>query len=138
MNELLSSWHEVVKHHDAKLLKTILDKDAVFFSPILFKPQKGRKKVMIYLLSAAKMFKDAQFHYVKEIVGERDAMLEFNAIIDGIHIDGVDIITWNEEHKITEFKVMIRPSKAIEKVGEKMMAHLQDMSLWDKIKLKLS
>ncbi len=137
MIELISNWHEVVKHGDAKLLKSMLHKEAIFYSPILFKPQKGRKIVMVYLLSAAKMFENTNFHYVKEIVGEREAILEFNAEIDGIIIDGVDIITWNEDDLITEFKVMIRPSKAIEKVGEKMLANLKEMSLWDKLKLKM-
>ncbi|MEP0985811.1 nuclear transport factor 2 family protein [Ekhidna sp.] len=138
MNELLTNWHKVVKHGDAKLLKSILNKEAVFYSPILFKPQKGRKLVMAYLLSAAKMFNDANFHYVKEVVNQKEAVLEFNAEIDGIQIDGVDIITWNEQGLITEFKVMIRPLKAIEKVGEKMKSHLEDMTLWDKLKLKMT
>ncbi|MEO9482939.1 MAG: nuclear transport factor 2 family protein [Ekhidna sp.] len=137
MKEPLSSWHEVVKNNDAKLLKSILAKEAVFYSPILFKPQKGRKTVMTYLLSAAKMFEDTGFHYVKELVTEKEAVLEFNAIIDGIQIDGVDIISWNKEGKITEFKVMLRPSKAIETVGKKMKAYLESMSLLDKLKLKL-
>ncbi|MEQ6168417.1 nuclear transport factor 2 family protein [Ekhidna sp. MALMAid0563] len=138
MEELLSNWHEVVKKQDARLLKSMLDKDAVFHSPILFKPQKGRKLVMTYLLAAAKMFEDTNFRYVKEVIHEQEAVLEFNAEIDGIHIDGVDIITANEDGFITEFKVMLRPLKAIEKVGEKMKANLDDMSLWDKLKWKLS
>ncbi|WP_420317381.1 nuclear transport factor 2 family protein [Ekhidna sp.] len=137
MEEVLSNWHEVVKNQDAKLLKSMLDKGAIFHSPILFKPQTGRKKVMVYLLAAAKMFEGSNFHYVKEVINEREAVLEFNAEIDGIHIDGVDIITINEEGLITEFKVMVRPLKAIEKVGEKMRAYLEDLSLWGKLKLKL-
>lgn len=137
MKNPLSDWHEVVKTNDAKLLKSILDKEVVFHSPIRFKPQQGRKLVMGYLLSAAKMFDGNGFHYVKELTSETEAVLEFNAEIDGIIIDGVDIITWNNDGKITEFKVMIRPLKAIEKVGEKMKAQLENMSLWDKLKLKL-
>lgn len=138
MKEPISSWHKVVEGDDAGLLKSILDKEAVFYSPILFKPQKGQKMVMAYLLSAAKMFEGTGFHYVKELVSEHEAVLEFNAEIDGIQIDGVDIITWNDAGKITEFKVMLRPFKAIEKVGEKMKAQLESMSLWDKLKLKIS
>ncbi|MEP1034120.1 nuclear transport factor 2 family protein [Ekhidna sp.] len=137
MKNPISSWHQVVKTNDAKLLKSILDKEAIFYSPILFKAQKGRKIVMGYLLSAAKMFEGTGFHYVKELISESDAVLEFNAEIDGIMIDGVDIISWNEDGKIIEFKVMIRPSKAIEKVGEKMKAQLENMNLWDKLKLQL-
>lgn len=135
MHELLSNWHKVVKHNDAKLLKSLLNKEVVFYSPILFKPQKGRKLTMAYLLSAAEVFRDANFHYIKEVINEKEAVLEFNAEIDGIQIDGVDIITWNGQGKITEFKVMIRPLKAIEKVGEKMKSYLENMTLWDKLKL---
>lgn len=137
MQEPISSWHKVVKTLDAKLLKSILHKDAIFYSPILFKPQKGRKLVMAYLLSASKMFEETGFHYVKELIGKNEAVLEFNAEIEGIVIDGIDIISWNDEGLITEFKVMIRPLKAIEKVGEKMKTQLENMSLWDKLKLKL-
>lgn len=92
---------------------------------------------MAYLLSAAKMFEETGFHYVKEVVNNGDAVLEFNANIDGIEIDGVDIISWNVDGKITAFKVMLRPLKAIEKVGEKMKVQLENLSLLDKLKLKL-
>jgi len=138
MNSPISSWHKVVELHDEKLLKSILHKEATFYSPILFKPQKGRGLVLAYLLSASKMFQGTGFHYVKELVSDQEAVLEFNAEIDGIQVDGVDIITWDVDGKITEFKVMLRPLKAIEKVGEKMKAHLESMSLWDKMKIKLS
>ena len=87
-------------------------------------------------MAAAKMFEGNDFHYVKEVVGQHEAVLEFNAQIDGVLIDGVDIITWNDENMITEFKVMIRPFTAVQKVGERMKALLDNMSLWDKIKLK--
>ncbi|MEM7298122.1 MAG: nuclear transport factor 2 family protein [Bacteroidota bacterium] len=137
MNNPISSWHKVVELQDEKLLKSILHKEAIFYSPILFKPQKGRALVMAYLLSASKMFDGTEFHYVKELISDKEAVLEFNAEIDGIMVDGVDIITWDEEGRITEFKVMLRPLKAIEKVGEKMKAQLESMNIWDKIKLKL-
>lgn len=137
MKNPISDWHEVVKNKDAKLLKSLLDKNVVFHSPILFKPQKGRKLTMVYLLSAAKIFEGTDFHYVKELISGHDAVLEFHAEIDGIIIDGVDIISWNPEGKIIEFKVMLRPLKAIDKVGGRMKNHLESMSLIDKLKLKI-
>ncbi|WP_462253756.1 nuclear transport factor 2 family protein [Ekhidna sp.] len=137
MTNPISSWHKVVESKDADMLKSILHKEATFYSPILFKPQKGRKMVLAYLLSASNMFEGSGFHYVKELISEKEAILEFNAEIDGIKIDGVDIISWDEEAKITEFKVMLRPLKALEKVGEKMKEQLEKMSLWEKLKLKL-
>lgn len=135
---MLEKWHQVVETQDLKLLKSLIAKDAVFYSPLLFKPQKGKTKVFGYLSAASKMFEGSGFHYVKEIANTDTAVLEFNAEIDAILIDGVDIISWNEAGQITEFKVMIRPLKAIQKVGEKMKALLEEMSLWDKIKLKVS
>lgn len=136
--EIIKKWHQVVKEQDIKLLKSILANDAIFYSPLLFKPKKGKAQVAGFLMAASKMFEGNDFHYVKEIIGSNEAMLEFNATIDGILVDGVDIITWNDDEKITEFKVMIRPFTAIEKVGEKMKSLLEEMSLWDKIKLKVS
>lgn len=136
MPEVLEKWHQVVQNGDLKLLKSILAKDALFYSPLLFKPKSGKAQVAGFLMAAAKMFEGNDFHYVKEVVGQHEAVLEFNAQIDGVLIDGVDIITWNDENMITEFKVMIRPFTAVQKVGERMKALLDNMSLWDKIKLK--
>lgn len=116
----------------------MIAKDAIFYSPLLFKPQKGKTKVLGYLSAASKMFQGSNFHYIKEIIGQQEAVLEFNAEIDNIIVDGVDIISWNKEGQITEFKVMIRPFSAIQKVGEKMKALLEEMSLWEKVKLKFS
>ena len=137
MAGILEDCHKVVDTRDLKLLKSMLDKDAVFYSPLLYKPKKGKAMVAGFLMAAAEMFGETGFHYIKEIQGSNEAVLEFNAVIDGIEIDGVDIITWNDEGKITEFKVMIRPFSAIEKVGEKMKGLLDGMSLLDKIKLKM-
>jgi len=134
--EVLEKWHQAVEKSGLKLLKSILDNNAVFYSPLLFNPKKGKSQVSGFLMAAAKMFHGNDFHYVKEIIGSNDAMLEFNATIDGILIDGVDIITWNEKGKITVFKVMIRPFSAVQKVGEKMKALLEDMTFRDKLKLK--
>ena len=138
MNSVIKDWHAVVRDRDYKLLKSLLHKEAIFYSPIVFKPQKGRSLALAYLSAASNMFEGTGFHYVKEIVGESEAILEFNAEIDSIQIDGADIISWNAEGKITEFKVMLRPLKAIEVVGQKMKAQLENMTLWDKLKIKFS
>jgi hypothetical protein len=71
------------------------------------------------------VFPGPQFRYVREIVGDSDAMLEFETELDGIAINGVDIIRWNEAGQIVEFKVMLRPLKAINLVHQKMAAMLQ-------------
>lgn len=138
MSNPIKDWHTVVQQKDYKLLKSLLHKNAVFYSPLVFKAQEGRALALAYLTAASNMFEGTGFHYVKEVIGENEAVLEFNAQIDGIQIDGVDIITWDQDGKITEFKVMLRPFKAIEKVGEKMKAQLESMTLWDKLKLKIN
>ena len=138
MNSPIEAWHEVVKTGDVKILDEILAKDVVFFSPIVFKPQKGKAITKAYLTAAYKTFDGTDFHYVKELVEEQQAILEFNTEIDGVLIDGVDIISWNEQGKITEFKVMVRPFRAIEKVGEKMKEQLSKLGTLDKLKIGAS
>ncbi len=137
MKSPIQDWHHQLRSGDMKSLGKILDKNVVFHSPLVFKPQKGKTITKIYLNSAFKMFESAGFEYVKEVISERNAILEFTATIDGIIINGVDIISWNDNGLITEFKVMIRPFRAIEKVGEKMKSELENMSLLNKLKFAL-
>ena len=65
------------------------------------------------------------FRYLREVVGERDAALEFAVTLDGIEINGVDLIRWNNEGKITDFKVMVRPLKAVNTLHQLMALMLQ-------------
>ncbi len=138
MSEVLVQWHNVVKNQDTSILKGLLHPDCIFYSPLLYKPQEGRVLTSMYLKAAARMFGKAEyFKYIKEVEQGRSAVLEFNARFEEIEVDGVDILTWDEHGKITEFKVMIRPFRAIEKVGEMMMSELQDISLKDKVGVQL-
>lgn len=137
MKNPIQDWHKLLKNGDVKSLGKLLHKDVIFYSPLLFKPQKGKSVTKMYLSAAFKMFENTGFEYVKELVSDANAVLEFTATIDGIIVNGVDIISWNEEGLITEFKVMIRPFRAIEKVGERMKSELQNMSLIDKLKFAL-
>ena len=133
------AWHELFDSGNLKALESLLAKDAIFYSPLVFKPQPGRKLTAMYLKNAFEMFfadGNKSFTYVREIHSEMDSMLEFTCEIDGIMINGIDVIKWNEEGKIQEFKVFIRPNKAIEKVKEKMTALLANMSTLDKFRMK--
>lgn len=133
------AWHKLFESGSLKNLEDLLDKNAVFLSPLVFKPQVGRKLTAMYLKNAHEMFfanGNQSFAYIREIHSNSDSMLEFTCEVDGVLINGVDIINWNEEGKIQEFKVMIRPNKAIEKVKEKMSALLGSMSTLDKLKMK--
>jgi len=137
MSIVIEKWHEALSSGDIGKIKPLLANKCVFYSPIVFKPQEGRVLSHMYLSSAFRMFKEAErFEYKKEIIGEKDAVLTFEAEIEGIFIDGLDMITWNDANKITEFKVMIRPMKGLQKVGEKMLDQLSDLSLKEKASIK--
>lgn len=126
MNEHpLETWHRLVRTQDPCGLHTLLAEDAVFYSPVVHTPQRGRKLAAGYLGAAFHVFCNPSFHYVREIVGESDAMLEFETEIDGILVNGVDLIKWNDSGQIIEFKVMLRPLKAVNVIHQKMAELLQ-------------
>ncbi|MEQ8659528.1 MAG: nuclear transport factor 2 family protein [Gammaproteobacteria bacterium] len=120
----ITTWHRLVRERDPRGLDALLDEDAVFVSPVVHTPQRGRAKAAAYLTAAFDVFFDPGFRYVREIVGEHDAMLEFEVELDGIAVNGVDIIKWNDAGRIVEFKVMLRPLKAINVVHQRMAALL--------------
>ena len=117
-------WHRIVQERDRAALEDLLDDEAVFFSPVVHTPQRGIKLVVMYLSAAMQVFAGPSFRYVREIVGARDAMLEFETQIDGIVVNGVDLLRWDEAGRVVEFKVMLRPLKAINVVHERMAALL--------------
>ena len=116
----LESWHHMVRTNDASGLRELVAEDAVFHSPVVHAPQHGRKLTVMYLSAAFRVFFNPTFRYVREIVGASDAMLEFETEIDGILVNGVDIIRWNADGRIVDFKVMIRPLKGINIIHQKM------------------
>jgi hypothetical protein len=121
----VARWHRLVGAPSVEALDPLVDEDAVFFSPVVHTPQRGKQRVVMYLAAAFGLLAGPSFRYVREIVGARDAMLEFETEIDGVQVNGVDLITWNEAGRIVEFKVMLRPLKAITLVHERMAAMLQ-------------
>ena len=121
----LESWHRVVRSRDPSGLDALLADDVVFHSPVVHSPQQGRKLTAWYLAAAFRVFSKADFRYVREIVGATDAMLEFETEIDGVLVNGVDIIRWNEAGRIVDFKVMLRPLKAINLIHQRMAAMLE-------------
>lgn len=124
--EGLKKWHAVLEAEDREgALSALLHKDAVFHSPVVHTPQKGRALVMAYLGAAGKVLGPGGFTYVREVVDGDVAVLEFTSEIEGIHINGVDIITFDEGGQIIDYKVMVRPLKAINKVWEMMAAQLE-------------
>ena len=122
----LNQWHEIITSSDADRLEQLLDDEVVFYSPVVFTPQRGKHLTKLYLLGASIALKE-DFKYRKKIIDGRHGVLEFECVIDGITVEGVDIIELNEAGKIRSFKVMVRPLKAIQKVHEKMGQLLDSM-----------
>lgn len=120
----ISRWHDIIRTGNASGLSELLADNVVFYSPVVHTPQVGKAITFKYLAAAVQVFGNDSFRYVREIVGESDAVLEFETEIDGIIVNGVDMIKWNAEGKITEFKVMVRPLKAINLIHQKMAAML--------------
>ena len=120
----IDTWHHLVATRDPSGLDALLADDAVFVSPIVHTPQRGKPIVKAYLAAAVQVFGGPAFRYVREIRGAHDAMLEFETEIDGVLVNGVDIVKWNDEGRIVDFKVMVRPLKAVNVVHERMGAML--------------
>ena len=125
---LIHKWHEVIESDDLEMLDEIIADNAVFSSPVVFKPMQGKEITMMYLHAAGQSFNMEKFKYTKEIHDDLNSVLEFETYIDDISVNGVDMIEWNEDGKISNFKVMIRPFKAVQKVQEKMIEALESLS----------
>lgn len=120
----LDRWRDYLKSHDTNALWDLLHPDAVFESPVVHTPQRGRDITFKYLTSAGKVLGGPGFRYVGEWRSEDGVVLEFENEIDGIRVNGVDIITFDDQGRITHFKVMVRPLKAINLLHQMMAARL--------------
>jgi hypothetical protein len=123
--DTMRAWHELVQTRDSEGLDVLLADSAVFHSPIVHSPQVGKPITKLYLLAAFQVFFNETFRYVRELRGPHDAVLEFEVEIDRIRVNGVDMIKWNDDGQIVEFKVMIRPLKAIQLIHQRMAAMLE-------------
>jgi hypothetical protein len=123
----IKEWHEIVKSGKTENLSSIIDSDCIFYSPVVFTPQKGKELTIKYLSAAALVFGDDSFKYIKEVINEKNACLEFELKLNGIEINGVDLISWNDKNKISEFKVLIRPLKGVQLIHELMGGTLEQI-----------
>ena len=135
----VEKWHDIMKNPGSNIsekLDDLLDDNVIFYSPVVFTPQKGKDITKLYLAAAGGVFssdkdkqetkpKESKFRYIKEIVQDNYACLEFETEINGIYVNGIDLITWNEENKITEFKVLVRPLQAVNTLHQ-MMGEMLD------------
>tara|TARA_B100001173_G_scaffold276910_1_gene258053 strand:+ start:417 stop:812 length:396 start_codon:yes stop_codon:yes gene_type:complete len=125
--DLIHKWHEVINSDDMNALDNIIAEEAVFSSPVVFTPMEGKEITMMYLHAAGQSFNMEKFKYTKEIHDGMNSVLEFETYIEDISVNGVDMIEWNQDGMISNFKVMIRPFKAVQKVQEKMVEALESL-----------
>lgn len=121
----LAAWHALLRARDAAGLDALLADEVVFHSPVVHTAQRGKALAMQYLGAALQVFGNPSFRYVRELEGPRDAVLEFELEIDGLRVNGVDMIRWDDDGKIVDFKVLLRPLKAVLGIQQLMAARLQ-------------
>ncbi|WP_368664621.1 nuclear transport factor 2 family protein, partial [Oleiphilus sp. HI0086] len=118
--KVIQNWHTVVKTRDINALDNLLADNATMFSPVVHTPQRGKAITKLYLMGAMQTIANEHFKYIQEVYNDHFAVLEFETLIDGKTVNGVDMITWNEDDQITEFKVMLRPLQGINAVHKAM------------------
>jgi hypothetical protein len=141
IHDVLDRWHQHLKGQLPGGLDALLHEDCVFLSPVVFSPQRGREISKLYLSAAAKVLpgdeaaskpatnddEHGKFCYTKKIAQGHHAMLEFETMVGEVSVNGVDIITCDDDGWITEFKVMMRPYRALDAVREQMAAMMEKL-----------
>jgi hypothetical protein len=130
IEQVVERWQRFLTGELPEGLDGLLADDVVFYSPIVYTPQRGKDVTALYLQAAADTFKggaEGAFHYTKQVLADDVAVLEFETTIDGKYVNGVDIIRCNGAGRIVEFRVMIRPLQAVTVVHEQMRAMLESM-----------
>lgn len=121
----IARWHQLVRNPSPAGLNELLAEGVVFHSPVVHSPQRGKMLTALYLGAAFKVFFNPSFRYVREVIDGNDAVLEFEVEIDGLLVNGVDMIRCNAQGQIVDFKVMLRPLKAVNLIHAKMGEMLQ-------------
>jgi hypothetical protein len=124
MQNNINAWKNALHSHDEGFLARVLADDVVFHSPAVHSPQKGKALAYAYLSAAKVVLNNETFRYVNEWQNANSAILEFELELNGVHVNGIDIITWNNEGQIIDFKVMVRPMKGINAVVAGMSEQL--------------
>jgi hypothetical protein len=139
IEQVIEKWHANMRGQLPGGLDELLDDNVVFYSPIVFTPQEGKTITKLYLQAAgqtlpgdsaessAKKDSGGGFHYTKEVLAGDTAVLEFETTVAGKYVNGVDIIRCNDEGRIVEIRVMIRPLQAINLVHQQMADALERM-----------
>ena len=127
IEQVIEKWHGFVTGATTQGLEELLADDVDFFSPIVFTPQRGKEVTALYLMAASRTLGQGGFRYTKQLLSGDTAMLEFETTLDGTYVNGIDIIRVDESGLIVEFRVMVRPLKAVNAVHAAMGAMLASM-----------
>ena len=125
----IARWHRLVTARSMADLDDLLAEEVVFQSPAVHTPQAGKAVTKRYLQAALQVLDNDSFHYVGEWYGQHSAVLEFETVIDGIQVNGVDMIYWDASDRIVRFKVMVRPFKALQTLIPRMAEVLQNLAV---------
>jgi hypothetical protein len=137
IEHVIEKWHEHLRGRLPGGLDELLDDDVVFYSPIVYTPQRGKAITTLYLQAAGQTLPGDQpaaggpsggFRYTKQVLAGDTAVLEFETTVEGKYVNGVDIIRCNDAGRIVEFRVMIRPLQAVNLVHRQMAATLEQMN----------
>ena len=123
--QAIARWHQLVAARDLSGLDDLLADEVIFQSPAVHTPQAGKAVTRQYLEAAQRVLMNDCFRYVGEWIGERSAVLEFETVIGGLQLNGVDMIHWDESDRIVRFKVMVRPFKALQALIPLMAKQLE-------------
>ncbi|MDG2332685.1 MAG: nuclear transport factor 2 family protein [Myxococcota bacterium] len=144
IEQVIEKWHKYLKGKLSGGLDELLDEHVIFYSPVVYTPQEGREITKLYLAAAAGTFggdpgeegatsaagddsQSGSFRYTKQVLSGNQAVLEFESKIGGKYVNGVDIIECNDEGKIIEFRVMIRPLQAVNMIHQQMASMLKQI-----------
>ena len=127
IEDVIDRWHRHLTGDLPGELEELLADDVVFYSPIVYTPQRGKDITATYLHAAKQTLGSADFRYTKQVLAGDTAVLEFETSVEGKYVNGVDIIRCDDNGRIVEFRVMIRPLQAVNVVHEQMRAMLGSM-----------
>ena len=120
--QALEKWHQMIKTGDMSSLNELLADDVVFRSPVAYKPYEGKHVVFFILTNVIQVFQDFTYHREFYTEDEENVVLEFSANVSGKSLKGIDMIRFNEQGKIIDFEVMIRPMSGLAALAEQMVA----------------
>jgi len=116
----LSQWHEMIRSGDLSHLPELLDPQAMFRSPMAHTPYPGAPVVSMILNTVCKVFEDFSYHRELVSADGLNVVLEFSATVGEKQLKGIDMIRFNEQGKIVEFEVMVRPLSGLQALGAEM------------------